>query len=212
MNITILTDESSWINEYMSQLVSGISAHGHSVYLVHKVSEIVEGDLAFFLGCGQLVPPLVLKLNRHNLVVHESDLPKGRGWSPLTWQVLEGINEIPIVLFEATESVDSGIIYLQDKMSFTGYELIDDLRKVQAETSIRMCHEFVERYPEIVVEGKEQQGEPTFYIRRTPKDSRLDPDRTIREQFNLLRVVDNEQYPAYFELNGKSYILRIVME
>ena len=212
MDITILTDETSWINKYLPQLVRGISSLGHNISLANKASEITEGDLAFFLGCGQLVTPLTLKLNRHNLVVHESDLPNGRGWSPLTWQVLEGINEVPIVLFEAGENVDSGIVYLKDKMSFTGYELIDDLRKVQAETSIRMCLEFLERYPKIVPEGQAQHGEPTYYARRTPKNSRLDPDRTIREQFNLLRVVDNERYPAYFELNGKIYILRIELE
>ena len=40
-------------------------------------------------------------------------------------------------------------------------------------------------------------------------DSRLDPDDTIAQQFNLLRVVDNERYPAFFELLGRRYILKI---
>ena len=30
-------------------------------------------------------------------------------------------------------------------------------------------------------------------------DSRLKPEYSFVEQFNLLRVVDNERYPGYFE-------------
>jgi hypothetical protein len=37
----------------------------------------------------------------------------------------------------------------------------------------------------------------------------LNLDLTLREQFNLLRVVDNERYPAYFELNGIKYVIKI---
>jgi len=49
----------------------------------------------------------------------------------------------------------------------------------------------------------------SFYLRRRPEDSRLDPDKTIREQFNLLRVVDNEKYPAFFDLHGQRFLLKV---
>ena len=32
------------------------------------------------------------------------------------------------------------------------------------------------------------------------------------EQFNLFRVVDNDRYPAFFELNGSKYYLMIKAE
>lgn len=32
------------------------------------------------------------------------------------------------------------------------------------------------------------------------------------EQFNLLRIADNENYPAFFILNGQKYILKIYKE
>jgi len=38
----------------------------------------------------------------------------------LTWQILEGKNEIPITLSEPEESVDGGKIYIQDIMHFNG--------------------------------------------------------------------------------------------
>ena len=37
----------------------------------------------------------------------------------------------------------------------------------------------------------------------------LNVSKTIKEQFNLLRVCDNERYPAFFYLNNKKYIIKI---
>lgn len=207
--ITILLDADSWINDYIHELARELEKDGHGVRIVHKADEIPLGDFVFFLGCGQIVPHSILKRNRHNLVVHESDLPKGKGWSPLTWQILEGKNEVPVCLLEAAEPVDSGTIYLRDTTQFNGTELVGELRKAQADTSIRMCLRFVHEYPVIAGKGIKQDGESTFYKRRSKECSRLDPNKTIREQFNLLRVVDNERYPAFFEYKGERYIVKI---
>ena len=68
---------------------------------------------------------------------------------------------------------------------------------------------FVEDYPRIISRGTDQSGKSFYYKKRGPSDSKLDPNKTIMEQFNLLRVVDNKRYPAYFELNGTRYILKI---
>jgi methionyl-tRNA formyltransferase len=207
--ISILSDLNSWINSYVPQLVNSLQAEHHQVYWVHQSDLIPEGDFVFYLGCGQIVPLEILQKNKHNLVVHESALPLGKGWSPLTWQILEGKNDIPIILFEANKLVDSGVIYLQDILHFNGLELVDELRQLQAQKSIDMCLTFVSQYPGIISHGRSQQGEATFYRRRMPKDSLLDPSKSIKEQFNLLRVVDNERYPAFFEINNEIYILKI---
>ena len=185
---------------------------GHLVRWVHVPDEVPEGELCFMLSCSKLVKPEILARNRHNLVVHESDLPKGKGWSPMTWQVLERAEAIPVTLFEAVELVDSGPVYLKDTMALEGHELADELRSRQAEVTLRLCREFVQGYPEIVRLGVEQVGDESFYQRRRPEDSQLDPHKSIAEQFNLLRVVDNERYPAYFDLKGHRYILKIERE
>ncbi|MGR3176662.1 MAG: formyltransferase family protein [Candidatus Anammoxibacter sp.] len=209
MIITIVSDADSWINNYITPLVEKLKNNRHLLRWFHKVSDIQEGDLVFYLGCEQIVPKEILNRNRHNLVVHESALPEGKGWSPLTWQILEGKNEIPITLFEAVEKVDSGVIYLQDVMHFKGDELIDELRKIQAEKTNELILKFINDYPKIVKKGVEQCGKDSFYRKRTSKDSRLDPDKTIKEQFDLLRTVDNKRYPAFFEMYGETYLLEI---
>ena len=54
-----------------------------------------------------------------------------------------------------------------------------------------------------------QEGAESFYKGRKPEDSQLDFNKTIAEQFNLLRVVDNDKYPAFFEHQGEKYFLKI---
>ncbi len=208
--ITIVTDTRSWINAYIpDRLIEMLVKRGHKVKWFHNANFIQQGDIAFFLGYGQIVSLDILQRNRHNLVVHESNLPQGKGWSPLTWQILEGKNDIPIVLFEANEKVDSGVIYLKEIIHFRGTELVEELRAAQSSATFRLCLEFIDNYPGIIDKAFSQEGESSYYRRRTPEDSRLDPDKTIREQFNLLRVVDNERYPAFFEINGEQYILKV---
>ena len=212
LRITIATSADSWIHPYVDQLKTSLEAAGHEVRRVTSAAELSEGDLCFLLGCGFLVSSERLALHRHNLVVHESALPEGRGWSPLTWQILEGKSEIPITLFEAAEAVDAGPIYLQTTMRFSGHELVEELREVQGSSTVELCERFVAEFPEIVEQARPQAGEASMYARRGPEDSRLDPEVSLRDQFNLLRVVDNERYPAFFELDGRRYILQITRD
>lgn len=170
-------------------------------------AQIRQGDVLFLLSCEKILPARLLSLHAHNIVVHESALPAGRGWAPLTWQILEGKNSIPVTLLEAVEPVDSGVIHLQDTIEFTGTELCPELRDAQGRATLSLCQRFIAEYPP--QNPRPQQGDPTFYPKRGPKDSRLDPGKSIADQFDLLRVCDNERYPAWFEFRGQKYILRI---
>lgn len=209
--ITILMDSpSSWIVPFGERLKCELLELGHYVRTIQQADELESGDIAFFLGCQKIIPKSKLKLHAHNLVVHESALPKGRGWSPLTWQILEGASHIPVTLFEAAETVDSGVVYFQETLSFEGHELVDELREKQGEATIELAKKFVKAYPDVV--GIDQQGEPTYYPRRTPRDSELDPTSTLVQLFGQLRVVDNARYPAFFRYRGHTYVLTITKQ
>lgn len=69
--------------------------------------------MCLLLCCGHLLSTEQLALHRQNLVVQASAMPQGQGWSPMTWQILEGASRIPITLFEKTAQLDAGPIYLQ---------------------------------------------------------------------------------------------------
>lgn len=207
MNITIYIDEpSGWFAPWAKKLEDALSQK-HRVTTCYALENIGPGDIAFYLSCYRIVSQEILDLHQHNLVCHPSDLPKGRGMSPLTWEILAGNNAITLTLFEAVAALDAGVIYYQTTLNFQGHELNDELKHTQGQKTIELCLQFMNDYPNI--QGREQVGDPTFYRRRKPEDSALDINKTIAEQFNLLRVVDNERYPAYFEYAGHRYILRI---
>tara|TARA_R110002072_G_scaffold1989_3_gene16462 strand:+ start:25757 stop:26398 length:642 start_codon:yes stop_codon:yes gene_type:complete len=208
MKILFISDKSSWINPYIDDFISSLDKSKYNIGWTHNHIDIKDNhDLTFILSYSRIIEQSFLNLSKNNLVVHESDLPKGKGMSPLTWQVIEGKSEIPIVLFEAQESLDSGDIYLKDTIQLNGTELVEELRERQGKKTFELVHQFLIQYPSI--EGKAQAGNSTTYEKRTPKDSELDIHKSIAEQFNLLRVCDNDKYPAFFIHHGEKYILKI---
>jgi len=206
MKIQLLVDnKDSWILPYITDLRLKLCELGHDCNLTFYHEEVTEGDLLFILSCEKIFKNLTL--NKYNLVVHESDLPKGRGWSPVTWQVLEGKNRIPVTLFEATEKVDDGNIYSQDFINLNGTELLSQIKHQQGLITQSLIINFVKSLPD--VKGKPQSGIGTYYPRRRPKDSELDVHKSLYEQFDLLRVCDNDRYPAFFKVKNEKYILKI---
>ena len=147
MEITLLCDNpNSWIIPYMNDIYNKIEENGHKVHKVNEYREIKKGDLCFLLSCENIISEEYLQLNDHNLVIHESDLPKGKGWSPLTWQVLEGNDEILITLLEADKNVDSGKIFLQDKIKLDGTELNKELKHKQGLKTKELILKFIDKY------------------------------------------------------------------
>ncbi len=213
LRVVILSDPQSWIGPYILELADKLRQQGHVVNLLDDHSSLTErGDVLLMLSYWRLVPNNYLRRFCHAVVVHESDVPIGRGWSPVSWQVLEGAVRIPVCLFEAVGDVDAGPVYLRNEMQLAGNELIDEIRKEQGKATIELCVQFMANYPFNLVDKKVQIGDPTYYRRRKPEDSRLDIDKSLRDQFNLLRIVDNDAYPAFFEMEGRRYKLTIEVQ
>ena len=206
-SLFVVVDNESWILPYARNLVEWSCAQGDEAHLCRKHDDIGFDGIAFFLGCIKITPPDILARNHVNLVVHASDLPKGRGMSPWTWQILEGKEMLPLCLLHAEDKVDSGSIIYKKQLLLKGTELVADIRDIIGMGTLDLCQDYLlEPLPPL---GQEQSGKPTYYKKRSPEDSRLDPALSIEEQFNLLRIVDNENYPAFFDYRGQRYILKI---
>ena len=127
----------------------------------------------------------------------------------MTWQILEGASSIPITLFEAIADLDAGPLYLQQHIDLHGHELVEEWRALQAQATFELCLAWLDRYHQVVAAAQPQQGEVSYYRRRRPADSKLDPERSLAEQFDLLRVVDNQSYPAFFQWRGRRFVLQV---
>ena len=86
---------------------------------------------------------------------------------------------------------------------------MEEWRALQAQASLELCLAWFDRNHEVVAAGQPQHGEANHYRRRRPADSQLDPEIYLADQFNLLRVVDNQRYPAFFHWCGRRYVLQV---
>lgn len=205
MKIAILTTPNQWFVEYALLLEKQLK--NSKLFLNHQDIDN-SYDIVFILSYHTIIEKKYLQIHKHNIVIHASKLPKGKGWAPMFWQILENKSEIPFSMFEAGEGIDDGDIYMQKTLSLSGYELNHELREKQAMFIIQMCLEFITNYQDRKL-PKKQSGLESFYVKRTNQDSKLDINKSIKEQFNLLRIVDNENYPAFFYKDGHKYTLQI---
>jgi len=206
--IAVLTSKQSWFVPYAQRFIRQLRQAGFSSRFFDRHENISEQyEVVLILSYFRIIPGEYLLRHRHNIVVHESDLPRGTGWAPLFWQILEGKNKIPFVLFEAGEKADSGALYLKSSLQLRGNELYEDIRRAQALKTIEMCMKFSKNFNHL--RPQKQKGRRTFFRKRTPADSELDIEKSIRSQFRLLRIVSNEDFPAFFRFRGEKYTIKI---
>ena len=209
MKISILcSDQNHPIVNYLRKWIKELSVKGHGVTLLFDKSELSGGDILFLVSCSQMIRDVERDKYNTTLVLHASDLPKGRGWSPHVWSIISGDSLITVSLLEAAEPVDSGRIWLKTTFVLEGHELLDEINTKLFDAELYLMTEAIEQFS--YIKPTKQVGEPGEYMRkRSSEDSRIDPHKSIAEQFNLLRVADYERYPAFFDLQGTTYLIKI---
>jgi len=208
MIINLLCDnKKSWFWRYSENFKRDLEKLNHKVNICTVENELIKADVSAFISCIRLVSNEGLKKSTSNIVCHPSDLPAGKGSSPIAWELLKGANELTFTLFEAVEGVDSGPIYDKLKVKLSGHELNDEIKKIQAITTFEMILNYINSFPS--VSSYQQVGKETFYKKRTPQDCELDINNSIKDQFNLLRIVDNDNYPAFFIYKNYKYTIKI---
>ena len=179
----------------------------HEVTLVHDKSDLPGGDILFLISCSEIVSAAERSAYRAALVLHASDLPHGRGWSPHIWQIIGGADEITISLLEAEDKVDSGRIWKKLRFPVPKDALWNEINARLFDAEIELIDFAVREFGKIQPTAQDPEVEPTYHPRRTPADSRVDPSQSIARQFDKIRVCDPNRFPAFFELHGKKYKL-----
>ncbi len=187
---------------------SNSRAQTHDIVLSETFDALPGGDLLFLISCSCIVKPALRSRYRHSFVIHASDLPEGRGWSPLIWQLLEGRHDIAVTLLEASDPVDSGAVWAKRWLHFTGHELHNEINAALFAAELELMDYALENC-DILQPQPQKDGCASWYRRRTSEDSRIDPYRSLADQFDLLRVADPIRYPAFFELRGHRYEISI---
>jgi methionyl-tRNA formyltransferase len=168
------------------------------------LTNLTGGDILFLVSCHELIGADLRKRFRKTLVLHASDLPRGRGWSPHIWAILDGQDKIVVSLIEAVDSVDAGPVWAKTSFELGGHELYDEINTKLFQAELDLMDYAIKNFTTIKAASQPDAG-VTYYPRRTPNDSRIDIQRSIGDQFALLRVADPKRYPAFFEKDGHVY-------
>ena len=129
--------------------------------------------------------------NYNCVIFHMTDLPYGRGGSPLQNLIVRGHRETKISAIKCIEKLDAGPIYLKN-LSLEGSAEEIFLRENQIiETMIT----------EILINNpkpKDQTGNVVKFKRRTREDGNLKNARSLDDIFDYIRMLDAGGYPRSF--------------
>ena len=208
MNITILnSSENHPINVMLKSWIDRNSCN-HHIQLVRTRNDLIGGDILFLISCSEVIDRDARAKFKRSLVVHASDLPIGRGWSPHIWEILHGEKYLTVSLLQAEDKVDSGDIWKKVRVNIPETALWWEINQILFETELALLDFAIENMPGIAP-YEQPDIKLSYWPKRRPEDSEIDICKSIDQQFNLLRVSDNERYPAFFYKNGRKFKLTI---
>jgi methionyl-tRNA formyltransferase len=167
----------------------------------HAVAEINPHYI--FVPHWSWIIPKEIWGNYETVVFHETDLPFGRGGSPIQNLIARGIYNTKISALRVDEGIDTGAIYMKSDDI--------DISKGTVEDILKKCSEIIfnEMIPEIIRTQPKpvpQQGEAVVFKRRTPEQgdiSKFLGERDYRKAYDYVRMLDGEGYPkAYVPVKG----------
>lgn len=131
------------------------------------------------------------------VIFHMTDLPFGRGGSPLQNLISRGIYETKLSALRCVRELDAGPIYLKRALSLHGNA--EEIYLRGAELVREMIVEIVRNHPQ----PHPQAGEAVCFARRRPAQSNIAEFSDLRQVFDYIRMLDAEGYPpAYIEIGG----------
>lgn len=139
------------------------------------------------------------------VIFHMTDLPYGRGGSPLQNLIARGHDATVVSALRCVQEMDAGAIYGKRPLSLHG--TAEEIYLRASDVIIDMIVDIVAAEPTPVP----QTGEPVIFARRQPEDSDLAGITSLEEAYDLIRMVDAEGYPhAYADVGRLRIRLRRV--
>jgi len=178
---------------------------GYAFHLITRTEELtyqrmqaIRPRYIFFPHWSHIIPSEIHE-DFECVIFHMTDLPYGRGGSPLQNLILRGHQETQISALRCIAELDAGPIYMKKPLSLEGSAFEIFLRA--SDVVQQMIEEIVRTEPL----SEPQEGEPTVFRRRTPEQSNLLEANlvTLKDFFDFIRMLDAPTYPlAFMEHEG----------
>jgi len=145
----------------------------------------------FFPHWRWIVPSEIV--NEYNCVCfHMTDLPYGRGGSPLQNLILRGYKRTVLTALKMDEGVDTGPIFFKEPLDLKG--TAQEIYVRAAELTWSLIRKLVDENP--VPES--QVGDTVLFKRRLPVESELPDLNSLEQLYDFIRMLDAPGYPHAF--------------
>lgn len=145
----------------------------------------------FFPHWSWKIPPEIFE-KFECVIFHMTDLPYGRGGSPLQNLIIRGHRDTRLTALRCVADLDAGPIYLKRPLSLLGSA--EEIFLRAAELMAEMIKEIVDKKPT----PAPQCGEVVAFKRRRPEEGNLQNLESLGQVFDFIRMLDAEGYPPAF--------------
>jgi methionyl-tRNA formyltransferase len=172
---------------------------GQSEEMTADATRSFDPRYIFFLHWSWRVPPEVTE-NYECVCFHMTDLPYGRGGSPLQNLILEGHRHTYLTAFKMVTEMDAGPVYLREHFCLEGSA---------EEILIRACRlsaQMIEHIIRLQPVPQPQVGKAETFKRRKAHESRIPELPSLQRLHDFIRMLDADGYPrAFLEYKGFCY-------
>lgn len=160
-----------------------------------KFLQTYSPDFVFFVHWPYLIKSEIFEAYEC-VIFHMTDLPFGRGGSPLQNLIARGIYETKITALRCVEELDAGPVYLKRPLSLhgTAQEIYMRASEVIEEMIILILKERPVPQPQI--------GTVVKFKRRTPEEGDISQLQNLRQIYDFIRMLNADGYPPAFIEHG----------
>lgn len=160
---------------------------------------VLRPRFTFFLHWNWKVPAAMLEMPAgcECVCFHMTDVPYGRGGSPLQNLIAAGHRTTMLSALRMVDEMDAGPVYLKRPLDLSGTAEAVYVR------ATRLAHEMMAEIIATEPEPVPQAGEVVAFKRRRPADSDVTGLRRLDALYDHIRMLDAEGYPhAYLVAGG----------
>lgn len=202
MNNYVVATIKSWNIKRFQQYC--VDDESHKFYLITDKSELTYERLrelnprfVFFPHWSWIIPREIYE-NFECVVFHMTDLPFGRGGSPLQNLIVNGIYKTKVSALRVEKGLDTGDIYMKHPVDISEGNANEIFSKISDIVFMKMIPEIIENEPL----PEQQRGEVVTFPRRKPEQSELPLNMNQRQMYDFIRMLDGEGYPVAFQKYG----------
>ncbi len=151
----------------------------------------LKPEYIFFPHWSYIIPKEIYE-NFECVIFHMTDLPFGRGGSPLQNLISRGIYKTKISAIKCAKELDSGDIYLKKDLSLDG--AAHEIYKRAGGIIFDMIGEIIETKPI----PQKQDGEIVEFERKRPEESNIENLGELTKIYDYIRMLDADGYPKVF--------------